>query len=128
MSDRQTLLRERLERVLSILERVPRRFAKVTRPEGFISSDAGIDCMDSICMVLIAAGEEFKKIDRITEGQLFAQYPQVEWRGVIGLRDVLAHGYFQADPQQLYNVCQDNIPTLIEVLRQMIDDLEDPPT
>ena len=80
--------------------------------------------MDSICMVLIAAGEEFKKIDRITEGQLLAQYPQVEWRGATGLRDILAHGYFQADPQQLYNVCKDDIPTLIETLRQMMDDLE----
>ena len=37
MSDRQTLLKERLERVLSILERIPRRFAEVTAPEEFIN-------------------------------------------------------------------------------------------
>ncbi len=35
-------------------------------------------------MILIAAGEEFKKIDRQTRGKLFARYPQVEWRGAIG--------------------------------------------
>ncbi|PZD74422.1 hypothetical protein C1752_01489 [Acaryochloris thomasi RCC1774] len=79
-------------------------------------------------MVRIAAGEESKKIDLIIEGQLFAQYPQVEWRGAIGLRDVLAHGYFQTDPQQLYNVCRDNIPVLIGTLQQMINDLENTST
>lgn len=78
-------------------------------------------------MVLLATGEEFKKIDRETEGQLLARYPQVTWRGAIGFRDVLAHGYFQIDPEQLYTVCEENIPLLIETVQQMIHDLEDDP-
>lgn len=81
--------------------------------------------MDSICMVLIATGEEFKKLDRETEGRLLAGYPQISWRGAIGLRDVLAHGYFQIDPEQLYAICSENIPSLIETVREMIQNLED---
>jgi uncharacterized protein with HEPN domain len=81
--------------------------------------------MDAICMILIAAGEEFKRIDRQTEGKLFAQYPQVQWRGAIGLRDVLAHGYFDVDAEQLYTICKERIPPLIDTIRQMIQDIED---
>lgn len=81
--------------------------------------------MDAICMILIAAGEEFKKIDRQTEGNLFARYPQVRWRGAIGLRDVLAHGYFDVDTAQLYTICTERIPPLIETLKTMIKDIED---
>ena len=126
MAERSLLL-ARLRMVLSALERIPGRFAPIASPIDFVISQAGLEHMDSICMVLIAAGEEFKKIDRETEGKLFAQYPQVSWRGAIGLRDVLAHGYFQIDPEQLYSICQDNIPTLIATLKQMIRDLEESP-
>ena len=123
MSD-DSLLLDRLRLILAALERIPRRFAKVETPGDFVSSQSGVDLMDSICMVLLAAGEELKKIDNETGGVFFAQYPQIKWRGAIGLRDVLAHGYFQVDPEQLYTICEENIPPLIEVMRQMIADLE----
>ena len=48
-------------------------------------------------MILIAVGEEFKTVDRKTDGNLLSRYPQVNWRGVIGVRDFLAHGYFQVN-------------------------------
>ena len=111
MSD-QALLLDRLRLILSALERIPRRFAKIETPADFVNSQSGVDLMDSICMVLLAAGEELKKVDRETEGVLLARYPQVTWRGAIGLRDVLAHGYFQIDPDQLYAICAENIPLL----------------
>ena len=123
MSEYSRLL-ERLQLVLSALERIPARFASIKAPSDFVASESGLEHMDSICMVLIAVGEEFKKIDRTTEGKLFARYPQIEWRGAIGLRDVLAHGYFQVDSEQLYKICKHSIPLLIETLRQMIQDLE----
>ena len=119
-----TLLQKRLEVVLAALQRIPRRFADIEEPRDFISSEEGFDRLDSICMILVAAGEEFKKIDRQTEGKLFEQYPQVPWRGAIGLRDVLAHAYFQADPEQIYAICRDRVPVLIETVQQMIQDLE----
>lgn len=124
MSDDSIFIQERLNAVLTALERIPRRFAAIAEPGDFVRSEEGLDRLDSICMVLIAAGEEFKKIDRQTEGKLYAQYPQVPWRGAIGLRDVLAHAYFQADPEQLFTICQEDIPLLIETLRQMIQDLD----
>ena len=119
------LLIERLELVLEALKRIPRRFAKINTPDDFMASQSGKDLMDSICMVLLAAGEEFKKIDNQTEGELLARYPQVSWRGAIGLRDVLAHGYFQINPAQLYSICKDNVEPLIETLEQIIEDLKE---
>jgi uncharacterized protein with HEPN domain len=120
-----TLLRERLQMIVDALERIPRRFANIKTPNDFVSSQAGIDLMDSICMVLLATGEEFKKIDRETKGTLLARYPQVAWRGAIGLRDLLAHGYFQVDPEQLYTICNENVPSLIETVKLMIQELND---
>lgn len=122
--DRQLLI-ERLQTVLTALERIPRRFAAISQPADFLSSERGKERMDAICMILIAAGEEFKHIDRQTQGKLLVRYPQVEWRGAIGLRDVLAHDYFDVDAEQLYTICKERIPTLIDTVRRMIQDLQD---
>lgn len=79
--------------------------------------------MDAICMILIAVGEEFKAIDRRTNGTLLSRYPEVNWRGVMGVRDFLAHGYFQVNADQLFGICRDDIPLLIETVRKMIEEL-----
>jgi uncharacterized protein with HEPN domain len=122
MYDRELLI-EKLKTLLSALERIPRRFASIAKPADFYLTDEGVDKMDAICMILIAAGEELKNIDRKTEGKLFPQYPAVKWRGAMGMRDVLAHAYFHVDAEQLFNICKDDIPLMIATLETMIDDL-----
>lgn len=79
--------------------------------------------MDAICMVLLAVGEELKSVDRKTEGRLLSRYPDVDWRGVIGVRDVFAHAYFHVNAEQLFTICKDDVPKLIETVRSMITDL-----
>lgn len=38
-------------------------------------------------MMLIAVGENFKKIDKETDGNLLNDYPNINWTGVKGIRD-----------------------------------------
>jgi uncharacterized protein with HEPN domain len=118
------LLVEKLQTLLEALERIPRRFADIDSPADFTSSDEGIDRMDAICMILIAAGEEIKNIDSKTEGKLLSRYPDIKWRGVMGVRDVLAHGYFQVNGEQLFAICQKDIPVLIKTVKSMIEDIQ----
>ena len=118
------LLVERLRTLLEALMRIPRRFADIAAPSDFYANDAGIDRMDAICMILIATGEELKKIDRRTEGKLLSRYPGVRWRGAMGARDVLAHAYFQVNAEALFDICANDIPLLIETVKTMIKDIE----
>lgn len=82
----------RLTEVLSVLRRIPRRMEGIACAEDFLDSDLGEDRLDSICMTLIAVGEAFKHIDRKTAGQLLPRYEGIDWKGVMGVRDVIAHG------------------------------------
>jgi uncharacterized protein with HEPN domain len=115
---------EKLKILLEALERIPRWFADIATPADFFSSDAGIDRMDAICMILIAAGEELKNIDHKTGGKLLSRYPAVKWRGAMGVRDVLAHGYFQVNALQLFDICKNDIPVMVETVKTMIADIE----
>jgi uncharacterized protein with HEPN domain len=56
----------------------------------------------------------------------FAQkHPQVPWRGVIGLRNVLAHNYGEIDRQRLYETARRELPSLIAALRALQPPLEE---
>lgn len=123
MSD-SSLLKERLERLLMLLNRIPDRFATIQTPADFFATKAGLEHLDSICMVLIAAGEELKKIDRDTNGTLLVKFPQIPWHDVMGMRNFLAHQYFEVDPEQLFDTCQRDIPELIAVVEQMLLEIE----
>ena len=118
-----SLLRERLESVLEALERIPRRLADVPSAEWLAASEEGKDRLDAICMTLIAVGEAFKQIDRKSDGALLTRYPEVDWSGVMGVRDVIAHGYFDVDVEEVFNICQTDIPELIRTGRKMLEEL-----
>ncbi len=62
MSDADLI--ERLEDVLTALERIPRRFAGVDSAAAFGQSEEGQDRLDAICMILVAVGEAMRQLDR----------------------------------------------------------------
>lgn len=89
MSD-PALIREVLSQILMGARRIERRAAWVLVPNDFLDSDAGLDKLDAICMMLIAIGESVKNLDKITDGKLLPRFPQVDWKGVKGVRDVIS--------------------------------------
>ncbi len=121
MYDRERLT-ERLEAILEALERVPTRFEKVESPDAFLETEEGREHLDSISMVLLSVGEAFRQIDDKTEGQFLANYPEIPWKAVIGMRNVLAHDYFGVNEKVIFNTCQEHIEPLISVVRKMIED------
>jgi len=123
-----TLLKERIERLLILLNRIPDRFSTIQAPADFLATKAGVEHLDSICMVLIAVGEELKKIDRQTSGTLLSKYPQIPWSNIMGMRDFLAHHYFEIAPDQLFDTCQNDIPELINVVKQILCELNNSST
>ena len=67
-------------------------------------------------MKLLAVGESLKKIDHITDRNLLVRYPQIEWKKIKGIRDFISHHYFDLDANVIFNICQDNIEELLEIL------------
>jgi uncharacterized protein with HEPN domain len=115
----ELLLREKLEQIMDAVERINRRFADITTPNDFLATDINHDKLDAIAMLLIAVGESFKKIDKETEGLFLKKYPEIDWKGVIGVRNILAHDYFDIDVEVIFKICQRDIPQLIKTLEQM---------
>jgi len=74
-------------------------------------------------MMLIAIGESPKHLDKITGEAILKAYPQVDWKGAKGVRDVISHHFFDINADVIFALCQDRIPGLIKTLTQMIEDV-----
>ena len=122
--DRELVL-EILSQIKNSWETILYRFEPIERIEDFTDSPWGMEKLDSICMQLIAIGEGVKKIDKITKGSLFSKYPQIDWKGVKGMRDIISHHYFDVDAEIIYEVCKNKIPELKDVILRILTDLKE---
>ncbi len=52
--------------------------------------------------------------------ELRAQHPEVAWGGMIGMRHVLVHGYFETDKELVWRVVEQDIPTLKSQIEKIL--------
>ncbi len=53
------------------------------------------------------------------------KYPEVEWKDLAGLRNLIAHGYYKLKPQIIWNIIQTDLPVLQSQIDKIIE-LENP--
>lgn len=79
--------------------------------------------MDRICMKLTAIGESIKNLDKITNKELLVQYPEIPWKHVMGIRDIIVHHYFDVDADEIYRICKEDIIPLHQMIKRIMNDL-----
>jgi uncharacterized protein with HEPN domain len=124
MSDQKLMVLSTLKDIRFSLKLILKRFESVETSDDFMKSDEMLEKLDSISMRLVAIGEGFKNIDKLTEKTLLTNYPLIDWRGVKGVRDILSHHYFDINAETIFNICDTKIEELLEVTEKIISDLE----
>ena len=89
---------------------------KVTSSDDYLTSPEGVQTMAASCMLIESIGEGVKKIDRLTKGLLYYKFPNTQWKEIMGLRDHIAHGYFNIDADIIFDVAKTEIPSLKDTL------------
>ena len=79
--------------------------------------------LDAVCMQFIAIGESLKSLDKETDYKLLSQYPNIPWRKIKGLRDIIAHHYFNVDADMIIHIIRNELTPLKNTILQITDDL-----
>jgi uncharacterized protein with HEPN domain len=114
---------ENIKKIETTLLHILDRTQKISTVNDFLLTPSGVDLLDVVCMRLLAMGEEVKKLDKYSDYKLLINYPTIPWKKVMGLRDIIAHQYFEVDATQVFNILQNDIPSLLSVIRQMKTDV-----
>ncbi|MCL5055875.1 MAG: DUF86 domain-containing protein [Firmicutes bacterium] len=114
------LLAESLEQIHKLAKTILFRIEPIKKAADFTDSPAGMEKLDSICMLLIVIGESLKKLDKITEGKLLKKYPEIEWKKVVGMRNIISHQYFDVDAEVVFHACTIEMPHLANIIEKMI--------
>lgn len=105
------------------LIQIIKRSSAIYSPDDFLLSETGVTLLDSICMKLTAIGESLKNLDKITNKQFLINYPEIPWKNVMGIRDIIVHHYFDVDALEIFRISKENVPELLSVIDKMINDL-----
>ncbi len=115
------------QRVISIFRQIETAITQlqewnqsVNSIDDYYQSPEGMQKLAANCMLIEAIGEGIHQINRITEGRLLIERAEIPWEDVIGIRNHIAHGYFDIDAEIVLSVIKNDLSSLLEAVQYFI--------
>lgn len=122
-TEQMQMVYETLKNIDIAISRLEERSMNIHSINDYLMSPSGMEKLDAACMVLIALGESVKTLDKLTEKHLLPTFPSIDWKGVMGVRDIIAHHYFEVDPDAVLSIIKNDLKPLkqaIEFFKQQL--------
>ena len=114
---------QRLEFLTEKARQAVDRTSHIASQHEFLNTPDGLDIFDATVLRVQVTGEMLKQIDDLTLGKLLIpNYPQIPWRAIFGLRNVISHEYAMVDPEEFFRILKTDLPQLLLVLYDIIAD------
>jgi uncharacterized protein with HEPN domain len=110
-------LRSDRERLFDILDAIDRIEAQAARGRTAFAGDE---------LAQTAVIRWIEIIGEATRGlteELRRAHPEIPWRQMIAMRNVLIHGYFDVDLELVWSVAENDLPKLHAQIRAIVDQL-----
>jgi len=99
--------RKGLERIIHIKECIE-KILNVTRT----TTRAGLENDDILFTALTRWIEIIGEAAKYVPDEIVSAFPQIPWKEMAGMRDIVAHDYDDVDVDEIWNVVQKDIPLL----------------
>lgn len=123
--EKREILMDTLQQIKLAIENLKQWNGGISDMNDLLKSSSGMQDLAGNCMVIMAIGEGFKKIDAMTNGQFLVLRPEIPWRQVFGLRNRIAHGYFDIDIDVISDVVNKDLEPLLKATDYLLKTLED---
>lgn len=85
----------------------------------YYTSQINMQLLAANCTLITAIGEGINRINRILPAFLESNFSEIQWHAIIGMRNHIAHGYFELDADLVFEAVKNDIPALREVLQKV---------
>ena len=110
-NDKQRAL-QTLQSVDETISRLIDWNANITSSDDYYSSQSGMQLLAANCTLITAIGEGINRINRILPDFLQSNFSEIPWKAIIGMRNHIAHGYFEIDADIIFDAISTDIADL----------------
>jgi uncharacterized protein with HEPN domain len=93
-----------IEHILESIAQIEEYTQNISEEEFFYD----IKAQDAVFRRLEVVGEASKRIP----AEVKNQFPNIEWKEAMGMRDIIIHNYNEIDPHIIWKTVQEDIPKL----------------
>lgn len=104
-----------IEDILSAMEKI-RRYTFDLSYRDFIKNDMIIDATLRNFEII---GEASRNVSKDTKDK----YPDIPWKRMIGLRNIVSHDYFGVDLKIIWTILSDNLPGTEPYVKRVLQEL-----
>lgn len=110
------IVEDQLQQIQEAIQKLELWNAALNDVNDLLVSQEGMKTLAADCMLIEAIGEGIKRIDERTHQQLLSARPEIPWKAVKGMRDHIAHGYFDINTDFVWDVIKNDLPALKDAI------------
>lgn len=113
-SDNRQKVITMLHQIREAIENLKEWNRNILSEDDYYNSPGGMKNLAASCMLIESIGESFKKIDKLTNSSLLVERTEIPWSDVIGIRNHIAHGYFDIDGEIVFDTVKNDLEPISE--------------
>jgi len=105
-----------IEDIIDCMEKIERYVGELSYQD-FVKNSL---VFDAVIRNLEVIGEASKSIPE----EIISCYPDIPWKSMIGLRNILIHEYFGVDPEIIWEIIKTDLPKTKPLILQILRELK----
>lgn len=92
----------------------------IASSQDYYDSQSGMQLLAANCTLITAIGEGINRVHRLFPDFLQENFPEIPWKAIVGMRNHIAHGYFELDADLVFEAIKVDIPPLLQTIHSAI--------